>query len=218
MSSKAVSSRGVGFPPESDNEFTIGAAADDLAADFDQTRSNDLLGSVSGDENVDHGVVAESVQSPPDELRTGIGPLPPSVRRGDSREDFRGSIDDGFNAQPLGEFLAYHNDLLRLGWRPTRWRHPVKGDLELVTSDGFWIARMPNGQMFHHFGLDRSVAALRSGRSDFSRDEQGNLVLVEPPGGPAKVRRFIRDENGDLVEVFPDGPATEGGGEGSHGG
>lgn len=158
------------------------------AVNLDQVLSPEHLRAVFGNEDADAAlessrVVPEAETSPSVDLSTrhAIGPVPEAVvghRPG--FQDLLGSIDDGYNEQPLGEFLAYHDRLLRKGWRPTRWRHPEKGELELVVSDGCWIARTAEGDLFHHFRSDRCAAAFRVGRTKFSRDADGNLVLVIP--------------------------------------
>lgn len=162
------------------------------AVDLDQARRDqDRLGAVGGDEDVDKDVAAagqpEVVRLPSDEVSGLTGPLPPSARGGGlARQDFGGSIDDGCKDQPFGEFLDYHERLLKDGWRPTRWRHPVKGDLELVLPDAFWISRLLSGQILIHFRLDRAAAAFKAGRTEFARDDEGNLIVVAPSAPKAQ--------------------------------
>lgn len=90
------------------------------------------------------------------------------------------AIDDGYEDCVVRERLARHEGLLSEGWRPTRWRHPFWGDLELVVSDGFWIARLPDGRLFHHFRSDRFAVAIQVGRTEFRRDADGSLIMVVP--------------------------------------
>lgn len=69
-----------------------------------------------------------------------------------------------------------HLKLLEDGWQPIRWRHPECGDVELVTSDGFWLSTDLAGGGVVMGPSEKALAAINAGRTRFVRDKDGNLV------------------------------------------
>lgn len=90
----------------------------------------------------------------------------------------RDPIRNGDDNRTERELCFQHERLLREGWTPIRWRHPDRGEIELIVSDDAWIARTPRGNMACMAGQDRILRAVAEGRSKFTRDKDGNLILV----------------------------------------
>lgn len=143
----------------------------------------------NADDDSDPRAVAEGVHLDP------VASLVNGPRNG-NRPGGTCAIHDGNQRQSLVELLTHHQRLLSDGWRPTRWRHPMLGDMELVVPDGFWISTLPDGTISPAGPLDTFAAAVTSGRTVFRRDSNGNLTLTAPslPADPVPAGSPGQDE------------------------